>query len=161
MPFATYLTQIFLHSDVVFSTTPVTKPPFDQTFSLQKARVVFLEDQQGLVIAIIPGDFRFQLSRLKSLLQRPGLRFPVISASSLVIELHNAESGAAAGSHFQLIIDESINHQQQLALSLSGYPDYLVVSVWDMIMQIEGAILGGLFSISSKRPVALSADYSL
>jgi len=119
------------------------------------ASVSFLKDHSGSVMAIYDNSHQFDLSTLKALIERPKLRF--MSVKELETELSllkktkikpftQALSGTQQKNDIQLIIDEPMSTKSTVLLVTDNPAERIQVDIWDMQIQVENALIGGIFS---------------
>ena len=119
------------------------------------ASISFLRDHLGTVMAIYNNEHQFDLSTLKALIERPKLRFmSVKDLNSELTLLKNAStnpfkastSNAHQNKGIQLIIDEPMSTQSTVLLVTDNPTEHILVDIWDLQIQIENALIGGIFS---------------
>ena len=119
------------------------------------ASVSFLKDSLGSVMAIYDNSHQFDLSTLKALIERPKLRF--MSVKELEAELSllkktkikpftEALSGTHQKNDIQLIIDEPMSTKSTVLLVTDNPAERIQVDIWDMQIEVENALIGGMFS---------------
>ena len=119
------------------------------------ASISFLKDPLGIIMAIYNNGHQFDLPTLKTLIERPELRFMSIKElDSALVSLKNTKfkpfnKGLPGKQHkngIQLIIDEPMSTQSTVLLVTDNPTERIQVDIWDMQIMIENALIGGIFS---------------
>ena len=117
--------------------------------------ISLLKDTSGIVMAIYSNGHQFDLSTLKTVIERPELRFMSIEdltetlaalkatkKKSLIKTAYNLHDY----NEIQLIIDEPMSTQETVFLVTDNPAERIRVDIWDMQLMIENALIGGIFS---------------
>lgn len=131
------------------------------------ASISFLKDAMGTVMAIYDNAYQFDLQTLKTLIERPELRFMSIKDLELALTtLKNAKtklftktsSSINDKREIQLIIDEPMSTQSTVLLVTDNPNQRIQVDIWDMQVLIENALIGGVFSHQKNNKQKLAKD---
>ena len=129
------------------------------------ASISFLKDSAGIVMAIYNNDHQFDLQTLKSLIERPELRFMSIKDLEKALDTlkHTQNKPFTSGTsniqvknEIQLIIDEPMSTQSTVLLVTDDPAERITVDIWDMQILIENALIGGIFSHEKDEQLNLS-----
>ena len=136
-----------------------------ENFSQTHASISFLKDSVGIVMAIYNNDYQFDLQTLKSLIERPDLRFMSLKELEKTLDSltntqnkpFNSASVNIPGKYdIQLIIDEPMSTQSTVLLVSDDPTERIAVDIWDMQILIENALIGGIFSHEKNKQLNLS-----
>lgn len=117
--------------------------------------ISLLKDSLGTVMAIYNNGHQFDLLTLKTLIERPELRFMSIEElDETLTSVNNSENKpftkATANkpqyNGIQLIIDEPMSTLSNVLLVTDNPAERIQVDIWDMQLMIENALIGGIFS---------------
>ena len=126
-----------------------------ENLSQTHASISFLKDSTGIVMAIYNNDHQFDLQTLKSLIERPELRFMSTKDLDKALDSLKQAQGkpftsSLTNTHgkndIQLIIDEPMSAQSTVLLVTDDPAERISVDIWDMQILIENALIGGIFS---------------
>ena len=128
------------------------------------ASISFLKDSVGIVMAIYNNDYQFDLQTLKSLIERPELRFMSIKDLEKALDSlnqtqkkpFNSSPSIQGRNDIQLIIDEPMSTQSTVLLVTDDPAERITVDIWDMQILIENALIGGIFSHEKNKQLNLS-----
>jgi len=134
--------------------------------------VSLLKDSLGIVMAIYNNSHQFDLLTLKTLIERPELRFMSIEElDETLTSVKNSENkpftkAAAKKAQYngiQLIIDEPMSSLSTVLLVTDNPAERIQVDIWDMQLMIENALIGGIFSHEndSQQPLAKNMNSNL
>ncbi len=124
------------------------------------ASTSFLKDTSGIVMAIYNNEHQFDLLTLKTLIERPELRFMSVKELDKTLSaLKNTKTkpfnktaliNVQHNNGIQLIIDEPMSTQSKILLVTDNPLERIQVDIWDMQLMIENALIGGIFSHKNK-----------
>ena len=124
------------------------------------ASTSFLKDASGIVMAIYNNEHQFDLLTLKTLIERPELRFMSVKELDKTLSaLKNTKTkpfnktaliNVQDNDGIQLIIDEPMSTQSKILLVTDNPLERIQVDIWDMQLMIENALIGGIFSHKNK-----------
>ena len=114
--------------------------------------MIWLRDHHGPVLAWYPATRQFHLDKLRALVQRKQLRYLSLQEiERLNQSLSSSNNLAATLTRMQIIIDESFCPLDRLGFNeVPGRQ--LEINLWDMLMNVDSALLGGTFSVSRLHP---------
>ncbi|MDH5660310.1 MAG: HDOD domain-containing protein [Gammaproteobacteria bacterium] len=119
------------------------------------ASISFLKDTSGIVVAIYSNGYQFDLLTLKTLIERPELRFMSLKElDEALFSLKDSKTkpfkepipSLNGDTSIQLIIDEPMSSQSTVLLVTDNPAERIQVDIWDMQLIIENALIGGIFS---------------
>lgn len=131
------------------------------------ASISLLKDASGIVMAIYNNDHQFDLLTLKTLIDRPKLRFMSIEELDETLTLlkntktkpfNNTQLSTHTHNDIQLIIDEPISTQSMILLVTDNPEKRIQVDVWDIQVMVENALIGGIFSHENKPKFPLTGS---
>ena len=164
MLLSSIITALLTNQEVSYRLVDSTNP---ENLSQTHASIGFLKDPLGIVMAIYDNEHQFDLQTLKSLIERPELRFMSIKElESALASLKNAKtklfnktlSNNRDENEIQLIIDEPMSTQSKVLLVTDDPDERVQVDIWDMQVLIENALIGGIFSHRSNKQKKSSKD---
>lgn len=126
-----------------------------ENLSQTHASISFLKDALGIVMAIYNNGHQFDLLTLKTLIERPELRFMSLKELDETLSvLKNTKNkpfnkgliNVLGKNDIQLIIDEPMSTQSTVLLVTDNPAERIKVDIWDMQLLIENALIGGIFS---------------
>lgn len=127
-----------------------------KNLALPHVSVSLLKDSMGIVMAIYSNQHQFDLLTLKTLIERPELRFMSLEElDETLVSIKNCEfkpfsQGGSVKPHYngeiQLIIDEPMSSLSKVLMVTDNPAERIQVDIWDMQLMIENALIGGIFS---------------
>lgn len=116
--------------------------------ALMQVAVSFLKDSHGIVVAFYSEGQQLDLSTLKALTDRSGLRFMSIKELEVVLNLLKQKKSISIyrNNGLQLIIEEPISNQDVVLLVTDNPLERIQVDIWDIQITLENALIGGVFS---------------
>lgn len=130
------------------------------------ASISFLKDTSGIVMAIYSNDHQLDLLTLKTLIERPELRFmstkeldeTLATLKKTKTKPFNKTALSVPNNDIQLIIDEHMSTQSKVLLVTDNPAERIQVDVWDIQLMIENALIGGIFSHKNKPKHSLTRN---
>lgn len=129
--------------------------------------ISLLKDPSGIVMAIYSNGHQFDLYTLKTVIERPELRFMSIEELNETLSaLKNTKKKSLIqkapnltdNNDIQLIIDEPMSTQETVLLVTDNPAERIQVDIWDMQVMIENALIGGIFSREQNAKQQLSGN---
>ncbi len=134
-----------------------------KNLALPHVSVSLLKDSMGIVMAIYNNQHQFDLLTLKTLIERPELRFMSLEElDETLVSIKNYEfkpfsQGGREKTHYngeiQLIIDEPMSSLSKVLMVADNPAEHIQVDIWDMQLMIENALIGGIFSHENERTI--------
>ncbi len=160
MLLATIIQTLLRRQDIPYRRVDIAKA---ETLANMHASVSLLKDNHGIVMAMYLNGHQFDLPMLKSLLERPQLRFMSLrelqAVQQQLRQLPDTEKNSESGNIFlqnriQLIIDEPLSTCSTVLLVTDNPAERIQVDIWDMQIMVENALIGGIFSHNNNNTVA-------